>query len=187
MSLEDQTASGLALRTVDADDDRSVRMRFGEFGAARMPLDRGPVHGEVVDRKTFVPQRAKHEVLNGPLRAANRGEANARLGEFYLLGEALPVRRDNALTQIMIDHDSSQFLLGASRHGGRRLARFPPAPRFILPSGSKLAGPASLRPAQCLLRAATMPLACRGLAVVECAAARNGVLPAQPLTRTFGR
>src|SRR3954454_13232712 len=143
MSLEDQTASGLALRMMDADHDRSVGMFCGEPGGAGMPLDRGPVHGEAVEREAFVPQRTKHEVLNGVLRAANRGKANQRFGEFGLLGEAFLDRRDDPLTQIMIDHHASVFLLAGKPARSSYSCTFRPCVllHFGRPFGSDRADP----------------------------------------------
>ena len=94
MGLKDETPTRFALRTVDANDDRGVRMLFGEPGTTWMLLYGSPVHVETIQRQAFIPERTKHEVLNCMLCAANRPEANEGFGKLYLFGEAFVDRSD---------------------------------------------------------------------------------------------
>jgi hypothetical protein len=52
-----------------------------------MPLDRGAVHREAVQRQTFIAVRTEDEILNGVLGTAHRAKAHERRGEFDLFGE----------------------------------------------------------------------------------------------------
>src|SRR5215208_2550744 len=74
-------------------------MLVGIFRPARMPLDRGTVHQEAVERQTFVAERPENKVLSGVLRAAQRGEAHQCLGNFDLFGEADIDGSDDPVTQ----------------------------------------------------------------------------------------
>jgi hypothetical protein len=99
MRLQDERASGLLLRPVDADHDRRIGMLLGEFRPAGVARDRVPVHREPLHREAEIAQRAEDEVLDGVLRTAQRGEADQRLGEFDLLGEAVADGCDDAVAQ----------------------------------------------------------------------------------------
>jgi hypothetical protein len=88
MGLKDERAALFFARPVDADDDRRVRVRGGEFRPAGMPFDGGPIHGEAVHGVAARAKLLEHEILDRVLLAAQRGEPDKALREGDLLGES---------------------------------------------------------------------------------------------------
>jgi hypothetical protein len=69
VGLEDEGASALVARTMDAHHDGRVRVAFGERSASRMGRDRPAVHGEPVQGEAPVAQGAEDEILDRVLLA----------------------------------------------------------------------------------------------------------------------
>lgn len=99
MGLEDERASPLFARTMDADDDRSLGMAVGEGRTARMGRNRLPVHREAFHGEAAVLHRPEDEILDGMLLPARRGEADEILRVANLFVEALIDGSENPVAQ----------------------------------------------------------------------------------------
>src|SRR5436309_3127906 len=100
MRLQDQAASTLLARAVNADDDRRIGMLRRILRPARMSFYSALIHAEAIDSEPMIPIGTEYEVLDGVLGASNRFEADQCFCVLELLFEAAFDRLDDLLPEI---------------------------------------------------------------------------------------
>ncbi len=93
----------LVARTVDADDDRRLRMLVRKSRAPGVTRNGVAIHAEALHGVAAVAQRPEDEVLDRVLVAAQGTEPHEVLRVCDLLGKALLDRGDDACAHVRID------------------------------------------------------------------------------------